>query len=163
MAMLLLALFLPLELTAQVTAFATVRGNVTDADGLPLAYVNVFILDTTDGAATAADGQFEFRTQHLGNQQIRATIIGFDAYGQRLHIAPGDTITVRIVLRQALVDLSETIVEADAYTTGDAETATLQTLEVVTTAGAAADIFQAIKTGSTPFLVGKLTCGRCGV
>ena len=145
-AMLLLALVLPVELTAQVTAFATVRGSVTDADGLPLAYVNVFILDTTDGAATAVDGQFEFRTQHLGDQQIRATMIGFDAYGQRLHLSPGDTITVRIVLRPALIDLNETIVEADAYTTGDAETATLQTLEVVTTAGAAADIFQAIKT-----------------
>lgn len=130
----------------QPVPWAVLRGSVTDGDGLPLARVNVQIAGTTEGAATAADGGFEFRTRHVGEQQIRATMIGFETHRGSLFIASEDTITVSIVLRKALVRLDETIVEADAYTTGDGETATLQTLEVVTTAGAAADIFQAIKT-----------------
>ncbi len=145
-AMLSLVLLQPFAVAAQVSGIAVVRGNVTNADGLPLGYVNVYILGTTDGAATTSDGQFAFRTRHLGEQQIRAAMIGFETFGLQLHLSPGDTNTVRIVLRDALVRLDETIVEADAYTTGDGETATLQSLDVVTTAGAAADIFRVIKT-----------------
>lgn len=144
--MLLLASLQPFGVAAQVGEVAVVRGNVTDAAGEPLPYVNVYILGTTDGAATTSDGQFVFGTRHLGDQQIRATLIGFEPYGQHLHLVPGDTATVHIILYEAFLRLDETIVEADAYTTGDGETATLQSLDVVTTAGAAADIFRAIKT-----------------
>ena len=141
-----LALLLPAEATAQVSTYAFLRGTVTDGDGLPLPYVNVYIFGTTDGAATSASGHFAFRTRHQGEQQIRAAMIGFEPFEQQVQLSPGDTATVHIVLREALLFLDETIVEADAYTTGDGETATLQSLDVVTTAGAAADIFRAIKT-----------------
>ena len=144
--LLLRATACPLSAEAQSSAYSLVRGIVTDLDGLPLAYANVQIVGTTDGAATAADGHFAFRTQHTGAQQIQAALMGFETYRQPLHLAPGDTVTVYIVLRETVVALPVTLVEADAYTTGEAETATLQPLEVVTTASAAADIFRAIQT-----------------
>lgn len=144
--MVLLAFGQTHDAAAQGSTFAFVTGDVTDIDGLPLPYVNVFIAGTTDGAATALDGRFEFRTRHLGEQQLRAAVMGFETFAQQLHLSAGDTATVHIVLREALIRLDETIVEADAYTTGDGETATLQSLDVVTTAGAAADILRAIKT-----------------
>jgi TonB-linked SusC/RagA family outer membrane protein len=57
------ALFLCLILAATTTpadAQHRVRGTVTAADdGLPLAGVNVFVVGTTAGAATAANGQYE--------------------------------------------------------------------------------------------------------
>ncbi len=146
LSVMMLAIALPLDAAGQPIPWAVVRGSVTDGAGVPLKFVNVQIAGSTDGAATAADGWFEFRTRHRGEQQIRATMIGFEDHLESVFLSSGDTVTVGILLRKALVRLDETIVEADAYTTGDAETATLNTLEVVTTAGAAADIFQAIKT-----------------
>ena len=136
----------PLSAAAQAGAYSLVRGIVTDVEGAPLAYANVQIVGTTDGAATATDGHFSFRTRHTGAQQIQAALLGFETFRQPLHLTPGDTVSIAIALRETVVALPVTLVEADAYTTGEAETATLQPLEVVTTAGAAADIFQAIKT-----------------
>ncbi len=141
-----LAVALPFDAASQTVFWPLVRGSIADGDGMPLEFVNVQIAGSTDGAATTTDGWFEFRTRHTGEQRIRATMIGFEEHLEPVFLTSGDTVTVIIVLRKALVRLNETIVEADAYTTGDAEAATLKTLEVVTTAGAAADIFQAIKT-----------------
>ena len=131
---------------AQIPERAVLLGEVVDAGGLPMPFVNVQITGTTDGAATQRDGRFEFATQHRGTQVLQATMIGFEPARRALHLAPGDTVTVRLVLREALITLDEVEVTASAYSTGEAETATLQSLEVVTTPGAAADIFRAIKT-----------------
>ena len=136
----------PRESAAQEGSFAHVRGHVTDKEGLPLPNVNVYLIGTTDGAATASDGRFAFRTTHLGSLRIRVARIGFESHEEQLNLFQGDTLTIGVVLHEMLISLHETIVEADANTTGDGETATLQSLDVVTTAGAAADVFQAIKT-----------------
>lgn len=109
-------------------------------------FVNVFLEGTTDGAATDRSGRFQFATSRQGRQQVRATMIGFESASRPVDLTPGDTVVVQLVLKETLLRLEEAVVTAQAYTTGEAETVTLSPLEVVTTPGAAADIFLAIKT-----------------
>lgn len=73
-------------------------------------------------------------------------MIGFEAVNRTVNLVDADSIALTFVLKESLVSLDEAIVTASAYATGDAEAVTLQSLEVVTTPGAAADIFLAIKT-----------------
>jgi len=40
----------------------TIRGFITDETNAPLAYVNVFILDSFDGAMSDDNGKFSFTT-----------------------------------------------------------------------------------------------------
>ena len=131
---------------AQIPERAFVLGEVVGDDGSPIPFVNVQIVGATDGAATGRDGRFDFVTRHLGRQVLQATMVGFEPARRTLHLAPGDTVTVRLVLRETLITLDEVEVTASAYSTGEAETVTLQSLEVVTTPGSAADIFRTIKT-----------------
>ena len=129
---------------AQSKAF--VQGQVVDETEQPMAFVNVQIIDTTDGAVTGRDGHFVFATQHLGSHNLSASFIGFEPARKALHLAAGDTTTVRLVLRRILIELGETVVTVSTYTTGEDETVTLAPLDVVTTPGASADIFRAFKT-----------------
>ena len=129
---------------AQIPAF--VQGQVVDETEEPMAFVNVQIVDTTDGATTGRDGRFAFSTRHLGPHDLSASFIGFEPTRQTLHLTTGDTTTVRLVLRRILIELGETVVTVSTYTTGEDETVTLAPLEVVTTAGTAADIFLTLKT-----------------
>ena len=129
---------------AQVQAF--VQGQVVDETERPMAFVNVQIIDTTDGAVTGRDGRFAFSTRHLGSRDLSASFIGFEPTRQTLHLTAGDTTTVRLVLRRVLIELGETVVTVSTYTTGEDETVTLSPLDVVTTPGASADIFLALKT-----------------
>ena len=129
---------------AQSQAF--VQGQVVDEAERPMAFVNVQIVDTTDGAITGRDGRFTFSTRHLGPHDLSASFIGFEPARKPLHLTAGDTTTVRLVLRRVLIELGETVVTVSTYTTGEDETVTLSPLEVVTTPGAAADVFLTVKT-----------------
>ena len=142
-------LFLMIVLTAvsvQAQGLAVVQGRVVDESGIGLSFVNVFLAGTTDGAATDRIGHFQFASRHLRRQQLTATMIGFEPATRFIDLAADDTITVHIVLWEALIELVEAIVTASTYVTGEDETVTLQSLEVITTPGAAADIFLAVKT-----------------
>ena len=129
---------------AQNQAF--VRGQVVDETGQPIAFANVQIVDTIDGATTGRDGRFAFATRHLGQRELSASCIGFEPTRQTMHLVGGDTTTVRLIVRFALIELGETVVSLSTYTTGEDETVTLSPLDVVTTPGASADIFLAVKT-----------------
>ena len=141
---LLFCLCSSLPTLAQSRAF--VQGQVVDETEQPMAFVNVQITDTTDGAMTSRDGHFAFSTQHLGRRDVSASFIGFEPSRQTLHLTAGDTTTVRLVLRRVLIEFGETVVTVSTYTTGEDEAVTLAPLDVVTTPGASADIFLAFKT-----------------
>ena len=111
-----------------------------------MAFVNVQITGTIDGAITNRDGRFAFSTQHMGKCKLHASFIGYETARHTLHLTPGDTTIVRLILRPTLIQLDETIVTGSTYTTGEDETVTLSPLDVVTTPGASADIFRAFKT-----------------
>ena len=125
---------------------AFVQGQVLDETDRPVAYVNVQITGTIDGAITDREGRFAFSTQHMGKCKLHASFIGYEPAQQTLHLTPGDTTTVRLILRLVLIQLDETTVTASTYTTGEDETVTLSPLDVVTTPGTSADIFRAFKT-----------------
>lgn len=122
------------------------QGEVVDAQGEAMQFVNVQLTGTIDGAATDLDGRFQFRTTRTGRHEVRASMIGFEAAIQTLNLVPGDTLTLRLMLLETLVTLDEAVVTASSFVTGEGETVALQSLEVITTPGAAADIFMAVKT-----------------
>ena len=141
---LLIGICFSLPASAQSRAF--VKGQVVDEEQRPMAFVNVQIVDTADGATTGRDGRFAFSTRRLGQQVLIATFIGFESSRRTLDLTAGDTTMVRLVLLPAFIELGETVVTASTYSTGEEETVTLSPLDVVTTPGASADIFLAFKT-----------------
>ena len=124
----------------------SISGTVTTDKGEALQFVNVQVVGTVEGASTNRQGAFSFITSQAGRQVVRASMIGFESASQTIDLTNADSISLSFVLKESLVSLDEAIVTASAYATGDAEAVTLQSLEVVTTPGAAADIFLAIKT-----------------
>ena len=142
--LLLFALFS--VLTAQ-TKLAHVSGTVVDEQGRPLPLVNVQVLDSFDGNVSDTNGRFAFAVRKLGTAILRASLLGYESAEQAAQLSANDTTRMNFVLRETLINFRETVVTASAYTTGDeGKGVTLRGLEVVTTPGAAADVFLAIKT-----------------
>jgi len=133
-------------LQAQTPEPAVIRGTVTDGAGAPLYLVNVQIAGTVDGSFTDEEGRFRFISYQFGEREIRATMIGCEPASRTIVLAPGDTVHVTLMLAETTIPLEDVVVAASTYTTGETETVTLRSLEVLTTPGAAADIFLAIKT-----------------
>ena len=121
-------------------------GTVTDERGEPVIGANVFIKGAYDGASSEADGSFFFTTHETGAQTFAASYIGYETHEQLLQLH-GDTIRFRIKLLQAANELNTVNITAGAFEAGDAKkTTVLTTLDIVTIAGALADVTAAMNT-----------------
>jgi vitamin B12 transporter len=126
---------------------AIIAGRVENESGEPMEFANVLIVGTLDGDVSGPKGQFAFRTSHTGTQVVRASMVGRESATIDIRIVSGDSLYVTLVLRESAVSLREVLVTASAYSTGDeAKSITLRSLDVVTTPGAAADIFRTVQT-----------------
>ncbi|MEM1041969.1 MAG: TonB-dependent receptor [Bacteroidota bacterium] len=125
---------------------AVVTGRAVDGDGQRLPLVNVWLDGSMAGSVTDGDGRFAFAATQTGEQTVRATLLGHEDAAARVVLAAGDTVRVTLRLPETLATLGEAVVEASGFSSGDAERATFRPLDILTTPGAAADVFRAVQT-----------------
>jgi hypothetical protein len=137
-----------LAMAAPATAAqpSIVTGEVVDGSGVPLPYSTVSLVDESEGAVADGEGRFSFHTRSVGPQTVEARLLGYEPARARVTLSPGDTVRVRLVLWATLLELGEAVVSADAFVAGADEVRGLSPLDVVTTPGAAADLFRAVQT-----------------
>lgn len=123
----------------------TIAGRIVDVKGQAMAYVNVLIAGSYDGTVSDKYGHFVFKTRRSGVQRLKASMMGYESVLREIELVVDDTVRVQITMQETLIELGEAVVTANAFSTGDEKGVTLQGIEVVTTPGAAADIFLAIK------------------
>ncbi|MTI89521.1 MAG: TonB-dependent receptor [Balneolaceae bacterium] len=121
------------------------QGSITDPQGEPLQFVHVYLEGTATGNVTNVDGVFSFSVRETGPHTLVASLVGFIPYKKTIRITPSDTLRFEITLKEELQELGKAVITASSFTTGNEEGVTLNPIEVVTTPGAAADIFRAIQ------------------
>ncbi|GAA4504879.1 TonB-dependent receptor [Hymenobacter ginsengisoli] len=136
---------------ASPATHATTRlsGLVLDAAGRPLPGANVFLKTTFDGATTDSLGQFTFATSATGTLPLVVTLVGYELQETPLALpAVGGPLALPTHhLRESRAALSDVVVMAGAFEASDARrAAVLKPLDILTTAGANADIATALNT-----------------
>lgn len=123
---------------------SVVRGVVTLSQGTPLPDVNVFLLETLEGAVTDAAGRFAIVTAFTGAATLVARRVGFTP--QRLALLLPHDSALAIAMGAEAVSLPPITVEAGTYRAANEANVALTSLQVVTTPGSAADVYRAIQT-----------------
>ncbi len=101
----------PNGLFAQSTG--TLTGTVVDASTLrPLSGVQIFVVGTQRGSLSNQQGQFSVTGVPAGQQQVRATLVGYSPMSQTVNVTPGQTATVDFSLDMSAVELGAVIVTA---------------------------------------------------
>lgn len=122
-----------------------ISGRVTDSKKKPLPGVNVFIKDTYDGATTAADGTYSFTTSTSGQAVIAASLMTYKTIEQPITI--NGPVQLDLVLKPSISELRVVTISAGSFeASGEKTNTVLKPLDIVTTAGAGADIVNALKT-----------------
>ena len=124
----------------------TITGTVTDEKGEPLIYANVYFPDDLSGDVTDRNGRFEILTQWPGKRELVVTFIGYQKHVQTIDIKPENTENLMIQMTEQAIGTQKVTVTASSFTLSDEEGTTLSAMDVVSTAGAAADIMRAIQT-----------------
>lgn len=119
-------------------------GNVMSKRGTSIPGVNVYLKDSYDGGTTDANGFFSFKTTKTDSMVVIATCIGFEPKEQ-LITDPFQKIEFR--LAEKVNELSAVSITAGTIDVSDKATSmVMKPLDVVTTAGALANITGALNT-----------------
>lgn len=137
-------LFILLIFTTATYGQFTLSGNVTSKRGEPIPGVNVYIKGSYDGGTTDANGDFSFQFASEDSLILVATCIGFEPNEQFI-ADPTQKIEVRMA--QKVTELSAVSITAGTIDVSDKATSmVMKPLDVVSTAGALANITGALNT-----------------
>lgn len=120
------------------------QGSVKDETGEPLLGVNVYVKGTYDGATTDVDGAFSFSTDKEDSLVLIASFIGF--HEAVIPLEPKSQ-ELNIALKEQISELNAVVITAGSFNASDeSKRVVLKPLDIVTTAGATADIPGALNT-----------------
>ncbi len=143
--------FLQLTLLLLIAALSSnaqykISGTVVDNKDKPIKGASVYLDNTLDGATTDSLGVFHFTTTEKGNQSIVASEIGHETAGLPIVIMGDMSGIVLHLKKNAVHDLDAVVITAGSFeATNDKNKTVLKPLDIVTTAGANADVVKAIE------------------
>lgn len=129
-----------------------ISGKVTDKNNQPLPGANVYLKDTYDGISTDPEGNFSFTTEEDEGGLLVVSYVGFKTFSQEVFL-DGKEKYFEIFLDEESKELGAVVISAGTFEASDENKAViLRPLDIVTTAGASADIYGALQTlpGTTP-------------
>jgi hypothetical protein len=148
-------ILLILLLAAAAAAQTKISGVVTNSKNEPLPLANVLIKDSYDGASTDTLGRFSFITDEKGTQTIVVSYIGFKKEEREINLN-SEPINLKFVLKEEANQLRSIIISAGSFEASDEKKAViLRPLDIITTAGATADIDGVLKTLPGTQIVGE--------
>lgn len=119
------------------------RGRVTDPKGRALPGANVYLRGTYDGSNTDSTGAFRFTTSRKDTATLLVTYLGYEPVARKLTVGEAAPLTIR--LNEAANELNTVVITAGVFEASDEKRMTmLKPLDIVTTAGAGADITAAM-------------------
>ena len=138
-------------------AQTTIEGYVTNQKDEPVIGANVYLKGAYDGGSTDVNGYFSFDTEESGEQVLVATFIGYQTLELPVNLDESMT-PVRISLKEDINKLDAVVISAGSFSAGEeTKREVLKPIDIVTTAGATADIAGALNT-----LPGTQTVGEEG-
>lgn len=127
-------------------------GIVKDKQNRPLPGANIYLKDTYDGVSSDIDGKFSFTTDEVGEGILLVSYVGFKTFSKQI-LLDGKENYFEIYLEEQSKELGAVVISAGTFEASDENKAViLRPLDIVTTAGASADIYGALQTlpGTTP-------------
>jgi len=121
-----------------------VQGSVSDEEGNPLPFVNVFLLNTPFGMMTDERGRFAIKVSREGEFDLVASAISYERFTTRIKVLR--PLEINIILPTDDIKGDEIVVTGSSYGSEKGKGVVVSSMDVITTPGGAADIFQSLKT-----------------
>ena len=132
----------------------TLAGQVLDEQSKPMAYANVFIKGTAEGATTDTLGYFSFTTARKGDIILCVHMLG---YAEFCRTISGNTLAPMLVkMNPDNVALDNVVVAAGNFRLkGNSQWGGISAVDMVTTAGSTGDLYRSLQTLPGAQIVGE--------
>ena len=134
-----------------------IEGRILEPNGEAVIGANVYLNGTYDGASTDSEGYFSFETSEEGPLTLIVSYIGFNE--MQIEISPTEIQgPLNLTMKEAITRMNEVVISAGSFEAGgESKREVLQPMDIVTTAGATADLAATLNT-----LPGTQTVGEQG-
>lgn len=123
-----------------------IQGQIQDSDNQPVPGVNIILLGTYDGSTTDVSGKYEFETTETGMKTLVIKFVGYKELHKQVNL-DDKKIIMDATLQEEINQLDAVTITAGSFTAGETSRRTvLKPLDIVTTAGATADIAGVLNT-----------------
>ncbi len=137
--------FLLIISSLTLSAQSPISGTVTDTKGIPIVGANVYLEGTYDGSTTNDAGEFKFKTNETGIQELIVSYLSYETYSNVVDVSKMKSL--KIQLREDVNTLDAVVLSAGTFEAGDnSKISVLKPLDVVTTASALGDFVGALQT-----------------
>jgi hypothetical protein len=127
-------------------AQVNISGTITDESGEAILGANIALLDTYDGASSDLEGKYQFSTEEKGTFTLHVSYLGYETIEELVEIGE-ENIEKAFIIKEAVNELNAVVITAGAFEASDKKkSVTLDPIDIVTTAGATADIAGALNT-----------------
>ena len=127
-------------------AQTVLAGTVKNHKGAAVAGASITLKDTYDGATTDSAGTFRFATTETGDQLLLVSAYGYKSVEQKVTLA-GVPLSFSFSIKEEISEMKAVVITAGSFEASDKKRATvLNSIDIVTTASANADVTGAIKT-----------------
>ena len=141
-----IALLTPLIFHFTIAVAQTIIHGVVKDNKAPVNGATIAIKESYDGGTTDSTGKFSFKTTEKGDKILVISAIGYKTLEQKLNLNGGSQ-DITIVLKEEINEMRAVVITAGAFEASDRKrTTVLNSIDIVTTASANADITGAIKT-----------------
>lgn len=123
-----------------------IKGITVDDNNSPLPFVNIFVSSSFDVTSSDKNGNFEFITEIKDTIILNASIVGYKKFEKRIISKNQNEINLKIILKPTIIELKDVIVSASSFSNVEEKGLQMTDMDILTTPGGAADVFQAIKT-----------------
>ncbi len=143
--------------SSTLMAQTKITGSVTSLSGETLIGANVFVKGTYDGSSTDINGNYSFKTSASGEVVLVVSYIGYEETTQKVILKTINN-NIDFSLKESINKMEAVVISAGTFEGGSGtKSEVLKPLDIVTTAGATADIAGALNT-----LPGTQTVGEEG-
>ena len=84
-----------------------------ESSGEPISYANVFLSNTSFGAATSRDGYFVITDVPKGEYEFNVSMIGYGVYKEKINVSDTSSLRLEIRLKEEVIKTSEILVTAE--------------------------------------------------
>jgi len=141
-------IFILISLLTSFVSFpqTKISGRVTNENGEALPSANVYLKDTYDGFSTDVNGYYSFTTSETGEGILVVSYIGYKTEEVVVNLN-GKEIELNFTLESEAGELDQVVISAGSFEASDEKKSViLRPLDIVTTAGAEADIYGVLQT-----------------
>ncbi len=129
-----------------LNAQQTLTGKISDKKGNPIIGANVFIKNSYYGSSTDTLGNFSFEFKKSNADTIVANYIGYNTYEKQISNF-SDYKNIKIKLTESVNNINAVVISVGAFEASDVKkSATMTSLDIVTTASSEADLYGAYNT-----------------